>query len=136
MLKKFRNKQGFQEYSVFSLLFLILHPKTHPTLELIPLSDRPKNMNRWQASIPTDKISLFSPASLTNLSLKLQFCMKKAAMKLSSLPLKMSVSYRNRTYNRVLGVRVTLVSTCQLMSINVSIYLESGHFPVKLYQYI
>ena len=28
---------------------------------------------------------------------------KKAAMKLSSLPLKMSVSYRNRTYNRVLG---------------------------------
>ena len=29
--------------------------------------------------------------------------MKKAAMKLSSLPLKMSVSYRNRTYNRVLG---------------------------------
>ena len=60
-------------------------------------------MNRWQASIPTDKISLFSPASLTNLSLKLQFCMKKAAMKLSSLPLKMSVSYRNRTYNRVLG---------------------------------
>ena len=27
----------------------------------------------------------------------------KAAMKLSSLPLKMSVSYRNRTYNRVLG---------------------------------
>ena len=32
-----------------------------------------------------------------------QFCMKKAAMKLSSLPLKMSVSYRNRTYNRVLG---------------------------------
>ena len=41
--------------------------------------------------------------SLTNLSLKLQFCMKKAAMKLSSLPLKMSVSYRNRTYNRVLG---------------------------------
>ena len=36
----------------------------------------------------------------------------------------------------VLGVRVTLVSTCQLMSINVSIYLESGHFPVKLYQYI
>ena len=60
-------------------------------------------MNRWQASIPADKISIFSPASLTNLSLKLQFCMKKAAMKLSSLPLKMSVSYRNRTYNRVLG---------------------------------
>ena len=29
--------------------------------------------------------------------------MKKAAMKLFSLPLKMSVSYRNRTYNRVLG---------------------------------
>ena len=29
--------------------------------------------------------------------------MKKAAMKLSSLPLKMSVPYRNRTYNRVLG---------------------------------
>ena len=60
-------------------------------------------MNRWQASIPADKISIFSPVSLTNLSLKLQFCMKKAAMKLSSLPLKMSVSYRNRTYNRVLG---------------------------------
>ena len=60
-------------------------------------------MNRWQASIPTDKISLFGLVSLTNLSLKLQFCIKKAAMKLSSLPLKMSVSYRNRTYNRVLG---------------------------------
>ena len=60
-------------------------------------------MNRWQASIPTDKISLFCLVSLTNLSLKLQFCIKKAAMKLSSLPLKMSVSYRNRTYNRVLG---------------------------------
>ena len=60
-------------------------------------------MNRWQASIPADKISIFNPVSLTNLSLKLQFCMKKAAMKLSSLPLKMSVSYRNRTYNRVLG---------------------------------
>ena len=29
--------------------------------------------------------------------------MKKAAMILSSLPLKCSVSYRNRTYNRVLG---------------------------------
>ena len=29
--------------------------------------------------------------------------MKKAAMKLSSLPLKMSGPYRNRTYNRVLG---------------------------------
>jgi hypothetical protein len=27
-------------------------------------------------------------------------------MKLSSLPLKMSVPYRNRTYNRVLGVQV------------------------------
>ena len=60
-------------------------------------------MNQWQASIPADKISIFNPVSLTNLSLKLQFCMKKAAMKLSSLPLKMSVSYRNRTYNRVLG---------------------------------
>ena len=60
-------------------------------------------MNWWQASIPADKISIFSLVSLTNLSLKLQFCMKKAAMKLSSLPLKMSVSYRNRTYNRVLG---------------------------------
>ena len=60
-------------------------------------------MNWWQASISADKISIFSLVSLTNLSLKLQFCMKKAAMKLSSLPLKMSVSYRNRTYNRVLG---------------------------------
>ena len=60
-------------------------------------------MNWWQASIPADKISIFNPVSLTNLSLKLQFCTKKAAMKLSSLPLKMSVSYRNRTYNRVLG---------------------------------
>ena len=60
-------------------------------------------MNRWQASIPADKVSIFNLVSLTNLSLKLQFCMKKAAMKLSSLPLKMSVSYRNRTYNRVLG---------------------------------
>ena len=60
-------------------------------------------MNQWQASIPADKISIFNPVSLTNLSLKLQFCTKKAAMKLSSLPLKMSVSYRNRTYNRVLG---------------------------------
>ena len=61
--------------------------------------------------------------------------MKKAAMKLSSLPLKMSVPYRNRTYNRVLGVRVTLVSTCYLMSINVSIYLEIGHFIVNYCQY-
>lgn len=60
-------------------------------------------MNRWQASIPADKVSIFNLISLTNLSLKLQFCTKKAAMKLSSLPLKMSVSYRNRTYNRVLG---------------------------------
>ena len=60
-------------------------------------------MNRWQASIPADKVSIFNLVSLTNLSLKLQFCTKKAAMKLSSLPLKMSVSYRNRTYNRVLG---------------------------------
>ena len=68
------------------------------------MCDKSENVNRWQASIPADKISIFSPASLTNLSLKLQFCMKKAAMKLSSLPLKMSVSYRNRTYNRVLGV--------------------------------
>ena len=58
-----------------------------------------------------DKISIFSLVSLTNLSLKLQFCMKKAAMKLSSLPLKMSVSYRNRTYNRVLGARDTTVNT-------------------------
>ena len=31
------------------------------------------------------------------------FCMKKAAMISSSLLLKMSVPYRNRTYNRVLG---------------------------------
>ena len=60
-------------------------------------------MNRWQASILADKVSIFNLVSLTNLSLKLQFCTKKAAMKLSSLPLKMSVSYRNRTYNRVLG---------------------------------
>jgi hypothetical protein len=37
--------------------------------------------------------------------------MKKAAMKLSSLPLKMSVSYRNRTHNRVLGARDTTVYT-------------------------
>ena len=31
------------------------------------------------------------------------FCMKKAAMTSSSLLLNMSVPYRNRTYNRVLG---------------------------------
>ena len=60
-------------------------------------------MNRWQASILADKVSIFNLVSLTNLSLKLQFCTKKAAMILSSLPLKMSGSYRNRTYNRALG---------------------------------
>ena len=37
---------------------------------------------------------------------KFLFFMKKAAMISSSLLLKMSVPYRNRTYNRVLGVRV------------------------------
>lgn len=39
--------------------------------------------------------------------LNVQFYVKKAAMKLSSLPIKMSVYYRNRTYNRVLGAQDT-----------------------------
>ena len=52
---------------------------------------------------------------------------KKQQWLFQSLLLKISVSYRNRTYNRVLGVRVTLVPTCHLMSTNVSIYQESRH---------
>ena len=51
---------------------------------------------RWQNPF-------FNHFSLTNLPSKSKKSMKKAAMILSSLPLKMNVSYRNRTYNRVLG---------------------------------
>jgi len=57
--------------------------------------------------------------------------MKKAAMKLSSLPLKMSVSYRNRTYNRVLGVHPGTENSLHSMSIKVIQSLDFTAFSVN-----
>ena len=50
----------------------------------------------------------------------------------SSLLLKMSVPYRNRTYNRVLGVRASSVNSCQGAFIIVKESLAFSNFPVIL----
>ena len=54
--------------------------------------------------------------------------LKKAAMKLSSLPLKMSVSYRNRTYNRVLGGKIQPRPT---VTYHILMYLFMSIFPCE-----
>jgi len=58
--------------------------------------------------------------------------MKKAAMKLSSLPLKMSVSYRNRTYNRVLGEPPIGKNHVPSKAIKARFYKEIHAFKPKL----
>ena len=64
------------------------------------------------------------------------FCMKKAAMTfLMSLLLYFNVPWGNRTLNCLLGVRVTLVTTCYLMSTKSSIYQESRHLIENPCQY-
>lgn len=59
---------------------------------------------RWQNQY-------FQPCFADKFVTEITILHEKAAMKLSSLPLKMSVSYRNRTHNRVLGARDTTVNT-------------------------
>ena len=55
-------------------------------------------------------------------------------MKLSSLPLKMSVSYRNRTYNRVLGARIRHINTYNYKLIQVKESLDFPNYFINLCQ--
>jgi hypothetical protein len=57
--------------------------------------------------------------------------MKKAAMISLSLLLEMSVPYRNRTYNRVLGVRPGTENSLHSMSIKVIQSLDFTAFSVN-----
>ena len=56
-------------------------------------------------------------------------------MEYSIIAAKTNVPWGNRTPNCPLGVRVTLVTTCYLMSTKVSIYQESRHLIENPCQY-
>ena len=98
------------------------------------LQDSPPAAGRFCDILPFRRRAIL-PGGLFNIigdSTGISYDIKKSAMKLSSLPIKMSVYYRNRTYHRVLGEFPPVVTPGKAKSIQTRLRHYKIPFPNQL----